>query len=68
MQAGTSVDEFLISLGLEKYLITFQAEEVWKLFASCCVYENCVLPMLIPNFLLLHSGCLNFDFSFCRLI
>ncbi|KAB1210184.1 SEC23-interacting protein [Morella rubra] len=27
-KAGTSVDEFLISLGLEKYLITFQAEEV----------------------------------------
>lgn len=26
--AGTSVDEFLNSLGLEKYLITFQAEEV----------------------------------------
>jgi hypothetical protein len=27
-KAGTSVDEFLNSLGLEKYLITFQAEEV----------------------------------------
>ncbi|KAK4270205.1 hypothetical protein QN277_023272 [Acacia crassicarpa] len=27
-KAGTSVDEFLHSLGLEKYLITFQAEEV----------------------------------------
>ncbi|KAK7841884.1 phospholipase ddhd2 [Quercus suber] len=28
MVAGTSVDDFLNSLGLEKYLITFQAEEV----------------------------------------
>lgn len=27
-KAGTAVDEFLQSLGLEKYLITFQAEEV----------------------------------------
>ncbi|GAV70713.1 SAM_1 domain-containing protein, partial [Cephalotus follicularis] len=28
LQADTSVDGFLLSLGLEKYLITFQAEEV----------------------------------------
>lgn len=27
-KAGTTVDEFLLTLGLEKYLITFQAEEV----------------------------------------
>lgn len=30
MQVSTSVDEFLQSLGLEKYSITFQAEEVCK--------------------------------------
>lgn len=30
MQSDTSVDDFLQSLGLEKYSITFQAEEVRK--------------------------------------
>lgn len=30
MQSDTSMDDFLQSLGLEKYSITFQAEEVWK--------------------------------------
>ena len=43
MQADTSVDGFLHSLGLEKYLITFQAEEV------CCFY-NCIEFSLCLNF------------------
>lgn len=34
MQGDTSVDDFLQSLGLEKYSITFQAEEVWKSYVS----------------------------------
>ena len=34
MQADTSVEGFLLSLGLEKYAITFQAEEVCNFMLS----------------------------------
>jgi len=39
MQGDASVDGFLRSLGLEKYLITFQAEEVSNAPKMAIIYQ-----------------------------
>ena len=39
MQADTSVEGFLLSLGLEKYAITFQAEEVCNFMLSSVYFK-----------------------------
>lgn len=53
VQAGASVDEFLTSLDLEKYSITFQAEEVSKIIEFfeilfiTYLWENIFLPLSV---------------------
>jgi hypothetical protein len=40
LQAESPLDNFLSSLGLEKYSITFQAEEVWLNFVTANFFRD----------------------------
>lgn len=53
VQGGASVDDFLTSLDLEKYSITFQAEEVCKIMgifqSPTCGKIFLTFDILIPH-------------------
>jgi hypothetical protein len=69
LQLDSSVDVFLQSLGLEKYLITFQAEEVWKcLFFFFLYYRYVYLHIIFRSFLLIINMLLSVQVDMTALV
>lgn len=57
MQADTSVEGFLQSLGLEKYAITFQAEEVCS-FMLCSGFCTFAPFLVLSRYINYRNFCL----------